>query len=257
LFRFANWRVLYAVFIALSSCGFISPPRAFCAHHAAMQDSSVLTTIWGANSPYDNFPHRRFRPDFQGWNSDHPYLSDSIQRARPAIIVEVGVWKGGSTLHMAETCRALNLNATIIAVDTWLGAWDHWVQPEWHAHLLFQNGYPTLYYTFLTNVVDRGLQNFIVPLPLDSVNASVVLHHKQIRPDIVHIDGGHDYETVMSDLTRWWALLAPGGTLIADDYAEGGGAWPGVTTAVDNFRAANPHHGFEALPYKCRLSKPD
>ncbi len=104
--------------------------------------------------------------------------------------------------------------------------------------------------------MERGLQGYVVPLPLDSVNASFVLQHKGIRPDLVHIDGGHDYETVMSDLTRWWALLAPGGTLIADDYSVGGGAWPGVAAAVDAFRAANPHQGFEALPDKCRLTKP-
>jgi len=221
-----------------------------------MSESSILNAIWGAVSPYDNFPHRRFRPDFQGWNSDHPYLAESIARARPRVVVEVGVWKGGSTIQMAQACKALGLDTSIIAVDTWLGAWDHWVQPEWFAHLLFQNGYPSLYYTFLTNVVERGVRDFVVPLPLDSVNASFVLRHKNIRPELVHIDGGHDFEAVTSDLKRWWDLLTPGGTLIADDYAAEGGPWPEVREAVHAFLAVTPHEGFEALPDKCRFSKP-
>jgi hypothetical protein len=220
------------------------------------EPDSIQRLIWGESNPYDGFSHRRFRVDTQGWNSNHLFLSDTIKRHRPSIVVEVGVWKGGSTLHMAETCRANKLDTQIIAVDTWLGAWDHWLNPEWFSQLLFQNGYPSLYYTFLANVVELGLQQYIVPLPLDSVNASIVLRHKRIQPQVIHIDGGHDYDTVCHDLRQWWPLLIPGGTMIMDDYAKEGGAWPGVTRAVDEFLASTPHLNFEEYQSKCRFVKP-
>ena len=43
--------------------------------------------------------------DLQGWNSQHIYLSDAITALRPAVIVEIGVWKGGSTVFMANELK--------------------------------------------------------------------------------------------------------------------------------------------------------
>lgn len=37
------------------------------------------------------------------------------------------------------------------------------------------------------------------------------------RFDMVFVDGGHDYETCLSDLQNGWKLLRPGGTLLIDD----------------------------------------
>jgi predicted O-methyltransferase YrrM len=216
----------------------------------------VMQALWRGAVPYDNFPHRRFRTDLQGWNSHHVFLSDTILRRRPSVIVEVGVWKGGSVIHMARTVRDHGLDAVVIAVDTWLGSWEHWEQPQHFPDLLFEFGYPMLYYTFLANVIDSGVAGQVVPLPLDSGNAAFVLGRKDIRPDVVHIDGGHDYEAVLSDLRRWWPLLRPGGTVIADDYDPRGKVWPTVRQAVDEFLRTTPHADFEAVPYKARFTKP-
>lgn len=217
----------------------------------------IVELLWKGSMPYAGFPHRRYRSDLQGWNSHHKFLSDSIARQCPAVVVEVGVWKGGSTIQMAQTMRSCGLDAVVIAVDTWLGSWEHWEQDQWFPELLFEFGYPSLYYTFLTNVVENGVSDYIVPLPLDSANAAFLLNRKGIRPDIVHIDGGHDYESALSDLRRWWPLLQPGGILIVDDYDPQGQVWPTVRTAVDDFLQVTPHLAFEAVPYKARFIKPN
>lgn len=217
---------------------------------------AIMGSLWGASDPYLHFPHRRYRPDLQGWNSDHPYLRSTIEAVRPGVVIELGVWKGGSTIFMAQTMRELGLDATVIAVDTWLGAWDHWNEDTHRADLMFEHGYPTLFYTFLTNVIETGLQNFVVPLPLDSQNAAYVLRHRNIRAQIVHIDAGHDYEAVAGDLRRWWQFLEPGGVLIADDYDASGVWWSEVKQAVDDFLRVTPHAGFTTDAYKCRFTKP-
>lgn len=36
--------------------------------------------------------------------------------------------------------------------------------------------------------------------------------------DIVHIDAGHTYEDVKSDIEAWWPKVRPGGFLTGDDY---------------------------------------
>jgi len=216
----------------------------------------VLTKLHQGNSPYAGFPHRRYSTDDQGWNSHHTFLGSSIQTHRPNIVLELGVWKGGSSIHMAKSMRALEYPGVVIAVDTWLGSWEHWENQERFADLILTFGYPSLYHTFLANVVAHGVQDYIIPLPLDSANAAFVISRKNIQPAIIYIDAGHDYDAVTSDLHRWWPILAPGGVLIADDYDTVGVVWPSVRAAVDDFLKVTLHCGFEALPYKCRFRKP-
>jgi cephalosporin hydroxylase len=62
-------------------------------------------------------------------------LDTSISRRgrrtlRPSIVVEIGVWKGSSVITLASKMKELNLDGVVIAVDTWLGAWDHWTNEE-------------------------------------------------------------------------------------------------------------------------------
>jgi predicted O-methyltransferase YrrM len=46
--------------------------------------------------------------------------------------------------------------------------------------------------------------------------------------DFALIDGSHEYQDVIDDITEWLKRLKPGAMLAGDDYA-----WPGVRQAVD------------------------
>ncbi len=214
----------------------------------------IIDRLYAGADPFLNFPDSLYQVDTQGWNSQHPYLSRAIDVARPKIIVEIGVWKGGSTLFMAEHLRRLELDAVVIAVDTWLGSWDHWINPTWRAQLSFLNGYPNFFYKFMNNVKSLKLENYVVPFPLDSLNASETLKFLQIQPDIVHIDAGHDYRAVKADIESWWPLLKPGGFLIGDDYMQDGG-WPEVRRAFDEFAVACGDGKVENFDKKCIFRK--
>jgi predicted O-methyltransferase YrrM len=217
----------------------------------------LLAQLWRGHDPFANFPRRTYAGDVQGWNYDHPYLTHVIDALRPRLVVEVGVWKGCSVMTMAERLKAVGVDGVVLAVDTWLGSWDHWLVDEFFEELDFHNGYPTLFWRFMANIVDAKLQDYVVPLPLDSLNANEVLHRKGISLDAVHIDAGHDYGAVLRDLEAWWLLIRPGGVLIADDYFDDEKkAWPEVKRAVDDF-VAGQDLGLRHERGKAWIVKPD
>jgi hypothetical protein len=189
-------------------------------------------------SPYEGLVLDGVAADRQGWGSDHPALRKCIEEVRPTTIAEVGVWKGRSVLNMFAYCRQLGIQPEILCIDTWLGSPEHWLNrsnPSFYDSLKIKNGLPQLYWTFLRNVVDAGAQDAITPMPMSSETAFHVLARLKVSLDLVHVDAGHEYESVLGDLTRYWSLLRPGGILIGDDYSP---TWPGVVRAANEFAAS-------------------
>ena len=220
---------------------------------------TILDRLFFGRDPLKDFPHTNFATDLQGWHSQHPYLVRAMREAHPKIVVEVGVWKGASVVTMAKELQRLQQDAVVIAIDTWLGSSEHYLWEKFIPDLDFAFGYPRLYHKFAANICNEGLQDYVVPLPLDSINAFQLLKAKDIRPDVLHIDAGHDYLSVMADLKAWWPQLTPGGVLIGDDYFKkplvGAGKWPEVRQAFDEFFAAQPHSKFESGDGKCYVEK--
>ncbi len=192
--------------------------------------------------------------DLQGWRgSTHPLLDAAIRALRPATIIEVGVWKGRSVIHMAKLAQSLGLRPRIYAVDTWLGSPEHWINDAYRDDLHLRHGYPSLYETFLKNVLAEGVETLVEPVPMPSETAAVVFKRKGVTADLIHIDGGHEYESVWRDLNQYFPLLAEGGVIVGDDYDNG---WKGVTRAFDRFAETHPVKLFARSP-KCVLAAAD
>jgi hypothetical protein len=66
---------------------------------------TLVSRMWRGHDPFLNFPARLYRQDHQGWGSSHPYLTEAIEELRPAVVVEVGVWKGGSVISLASKMK--------------------------------------------------------------------------------------------------------------------------------------------------------
>lgn len=214
----------------------------------------IVRKLWRGQDPFLTSGSSDGAPDLQGGGSQHHYLSESIETRRPSIVVEVGVWKGGSVIHMASRLRDLAIDGVVIAVDTWLGSWEHWLDERWFRELGVLEPDRGIFATFLRNVRSENLDGYIVPLRLDSINAARVLRGFNIFPDVIHIDGGHDYAAVMADIREWWPLLRPGGMLIGDDY-RAGNAWPGVKRAFDDYFRPLGLTPLENVSEKCRVYK--
>lgn len=194
-------------------------------------------------NPYDGFATTDYPDDVSGWGSHELFFSQMIaeltercgREEREPVIVEVGTWKGASAIHMASLLEATGFAGGIVCVDTWLGALEFWTDVHdatRYKALGLKNGYPTVYYQFLANVVRHGVADRIVPFPVTSPIAARWFAKKEIRPDLVYIDASHDEPDVMADLVAWWPLVQGTGTLFGHDYN-----W--VHPAVDKFAAAH------------------
>ncbi|MCF8199651.1 MAG: class I SAM-dependent methyltransferase [Sulfuritalea sp.] len=211
-----------------------------------------MTKLHGTDI-YAGFDASLYPDDTQGWNSEHPLLMEAIRVIRPSLVIEVGVWKGASTIFMAEQLRAAGLESSVLAVDTFLGSITHLTRPESRASLAPRHGWPQLYYLFLANVIRRKLENYIVPFPQTSDTAFQLMQQMGLRPQLVHIDAAHDYESVARDLANYYSLLAPGGALVGDDFTT---HWPEVVWAATEF-AKRHQLNLQQLSGKFLLQKPN
>lgn len=170
-------------------------------------------------------------------------------------IAEVGVWKGASTIAMAKILKEQGRGA-IVAVDTFLGSLEMWDKrtgvgdPDFD--LQMHRGYPSIFYTFLSNVMRSGVKEYVIPFPAPSKVASDYFVEKGLQFDLLHVDAGHDYEDVLQDIKLWWRNLRPGGIMMGDDWHNG---WIGVEKAVRVF-AAESFLPFEGEGPKWWIVKP-
>ena len=197
-----------------------------------MIQNQLMRQLYG-HDIWDNFVPRGPAQEVQGWNGNHPSLGRIAQQASgEVLVVDVGVWKGQSTINMALAMKQREINGCVIAVDTFLGSPEHW---DWNRGLFERkNGLPDLYLTFLENVHYAGVADYIIPMPQTSVTAALILQRAGLQATIAHIDAAHEYEEVLRDAQEYWKILKPGGYMIGDDYDK---SWPGVIQAAGEFSA--------------------
>lgn len=167
-------------------------------------------------------------PNHFGWNSHSKVFDLVIEKVKPKSIIEVGSWLGQSAIHMAEAMEEPNL----LCVDVWLPTHNL----TWGNHGAFDvtTGFDSIYSQFCINITDKGLNEYISPLPMTSSSAASALSRLGVTADIVYIDAGHTKRDVYADLEDWWPLVNH--ALIGDDYSPD---WPGVIQAADEFAKEN------------------
>jgi len=170
--------------------------------------------------------------DIQGWNGNSIVFEKLISGIRPRTIIEVGTWKGQSAITMANTIKNLKLDCKLYCVDTWLGALEFLTaENDASRDLKYLNGYPQVYYQFLSNVVHTQNENIIIPLPNTTKIGYEYLSKLNIKADIIYIDASHDEQSVYEDITMYINLLNWNGVIFGDDYYS----WGGVKLAVDRY----------------------
>ena len=186
---------------------------------------------------YDGVPASGNKNVF-GWNSYSDLFRRLVEEKKPSVIIEVGTWLGASAIHMAKVTKELSLGTRMYCVDTWLGAQEFWTWGSGtkERDLKLRNGYPQVYYDFLSNVVEHGVQDVIVPIPNTSHIGSMILAGMNVKADLIYIDASHEYLDVKGDISSYMKLLAPGGVMFGDDMNN---HWPGVKRAVEESFAGN------------------
>lgn len=184
-------------------------------------------------NPYQDFPLADYPADLQGWGSQSDAFDTLLAKRKPGRIIEVGTWKGGSAIHMAQVAKKLGLTPQLICVDTWLGAVEFWTDqsdPHRYQALKCRHGYPTVYYQFVANVLHEKCQDIIIPFPQTSTIAALWFRRFGITAGLIYIDGSHEEDDVYADLISYWDLVEAGGILVGDDWG-----WDGVRLAATRF----------------------
>ncbi len=102
------------------------------------------------------------------------------------------------------------------------------------------------------NCILKNVENIITTFPTTSDVAFFVLEALGVRPEIIYIDGGHEYESVSRNLVLYSQLLYNQGVLLLDYY---GTDWPRETLAVHEFIYKNPEWRFFGESGKAVLTK--
>lgn len=168
--------------------------------------------------------------DLEGWNSEHELFAMLINQVRPKVIIEVGSYKGRSAIHMGKLTT--DYGTKLYCCDTWLGNVSlNTADRDDDSKVPCQYGGSALYFQFMRNIIQAGLDHRVYPVLQSSLNAARLLHFMGVTGDLIYIDADHTYEQAFMDLEFYSNLLSPGGVMFGDDYND----FPGVKMAVDRF----------------------
>lgn len=126
-------------------------------------------------------------------------LLETLGSRAEIAIVEIGSWKGGSTIRLAKETHVL-----VYAIDPHKGTRIH-----------EQHHVSSTYVDFVKNVSRAGVAHRIVPFVMTSEEANK--RFDWLRCDLLFIDGDHRYECVKLDFELWVPRLVVGGILVMHD----------------------------------------
>jgi predicted O-methyltransferase YrrM len=141
-----------------------------------------------------------------GWltKSEAEFLYSSAKNlSKNAKIVEIGSWKGRSTICFGLGSKDGN-KIKIYAIDPHTGSSEH---KKWF-------GKVDTYKEFLENVKNAKVSDLVIPIKKTSENAV-----SDVEEDInfVLVDGAHEYTFVKKDYELWFPKLVNGGTIAFHD----------------------------------------
>lgn len=131
-------------------------------------------------------------------------LIELVKKLKPKHILEIGSLYGGTMWYWMHAVKG----AEIVSVDIGVGAPDSRFSDMEYARI---NLWPEW---------ERETGCIITQIRADSTSPETVKSMKEYAPfDFIFIDGGHYYETVISDWKNYWPMLRSGGLLAFHDIA--------------------------------------
>lgn len=178
----------------------------------------------------------------EGWFSPRQcgelYLQILKSMKKPGAVVEIGSWKGRSSV-IASRAAALS-NSKLFCVDTWEGNLG---EGKNHPTVLEAQAFD-VFKTFKRNVMMYGCDNVVI-CKGDSAEVARKWNYGPI--DFLFIDASHDFASVLRVLKSWVPLLKPGAIICGDDWNFD--ELPNLDGSVreaftEFFKTAIPNRGF-------------
>jgi len=175
---------------------------------AAQRSQSVTdhTEFWLTPASYllpAHFP-------VSAWLTHASFASWIMDVLRPAAVAELGTHYGFSAFAFAEAAKRLRTGTTIYAMDSWEGD-DH------------AGFYSEEVYDYVKSVVDAEYRESITLVR--GWFSETRSQFDEASVDLLHIDGRHAYEDVLTDYHEWRSTVRDGGVILFHDIAERGGGF--------------------------------
>eukprot|EP00324_Dicrateria_rotunda_P002530 CAMPEP_0206171114 /NCGR_PEP_ID=MMETSP1474-20131121/41239_1 /ASSEMBLY_ACC=CAM_ASM_001110 /TAXON_ID=97495 /ORGANISM="Imantonia sp., Strain RCC918" /LENGTH=247 /DNA_ID=CAMNT_0053578293 /DNA_START=264 /DNA_END=1004 /DNA_ORIENTATION=- len=136
---------------------------------------------------------------------------------RPRFIIEVGSFVGGSASQVWGP-MVQPTGGMVLCVDTWQGDVNMRLGPAFQEAMQLKNGFPNLWTTFMSRMIESGMADTVFPLSMPSLTAARLLAVLHWKIDVAYVDSAHEQGETLIELHMYYQLLRPGGVLLGDDY---------------------------------------
>ena len=144
-------------------------------------------------------------------------LAALVLSTHPKVVVEIGVWMGGSLVPMLIALREVG-GGKAVAIDPWNAGVSVRGESEKNATWWGGVDHDKAFDRFGARLIKHGLTQFCEIQRTPSDDASV-----PPSIDILHVDGSHT-EQAVRDVDRFCPAVKVGGFAILDDVQWAGGA---------------------------------
>lgn len=162
---------------------------------------------------------KKFADKLEGWLTDKEgeiLYNLAKNCSRKGVIVEIGSWKGKSTIWIGNGSKNGN-RIKVYAIDPHIGSSEH--QKENENIWTFED--------FKQNIKNAKLEDIIIPF----VKTSEEVAKNFDKPvEFIFIDGAHEYEFVKLDFDLWFPKVINGGIMAFHDTV----GWSGPKKVVSD-----------------------
>jgi predicted O-methyltransferase YrrM len=169
------------------------------------------------------------------------FFLEEISKKNPKTFLEIGVFHGVTARNVCELLHKIHgSNFNYIGLDLFEESDEN--KNEVIPNTTFSsNPIKQFYYKYIKRqnpysleAVEELLDKFKNNVHLIKGNSNTVLKKIDMsKIDYVFLDGGHEYDTVFSDLTCCYEVINNNGVVLCDDYNLSQA--PGVKKAIDDF----------------------
>ena len=173
------------------------------------------------------------------------FFLNEILKRKPKNFLEIGVFHGVTSRNVCDLLEKIHgKDFTFTGIDLFTTDKDE-IKDEIIPQTKFSNPLKTIYYKYIVRLdpyskesVEKLLSKHKENINIIKGNSNKVL--KEISSekfDYVFLDGGHKYETVLSDLKNLRNVVVNKGVILCDDYDLAYA--PGVKKAIDEYVLLN------------------
>jgi SAM-dependent methyltransferase len=164
-----------------------------------------------------------FWQSVQGFFAGKYIFEEQVACARDgAVFVELGAWKGQSTVFMAVEIINSGKRIEFYSVDSFAGIAFNGLAPK---RLDDVTG-AILKSEWIKNT--EPIKDYVHLIHEDSAKAAELFADATV--DFVYVDADHSYPSVTRDIKAWWPKIKPGGVMAGDDLN-----WFNVEKAITDF----------------------